>query len=355
MSPIRGFGDLETSSGVTTIVFVDTAEILVRAGRGGDGAVSFRREKYVPKGGPDGGDGGDGGDVIVVADAQISTLMDLRYKREYVAESGQRGGGSRRTGRSGLSLTIRVPVGTIVRDVETGQSLADLRSAGESIVVARHGRGGRGNAQFTSSTVQAPRHAERGGDGEERRIGLELKLLADVGLVGFPNAGKSTLISRISAARPKIADYPFTTLIPNLGIVSVDVGVSFVVADVPGLIEGASEGRGLGDRFLRHLERSGVLCFLLDGLADNPVADYNVLMNELRKYDPAMIDKSRLIAISKADAMTVAQRESLRDLAIDGRRSLLISAVSGEGVDDLVKEMYRVLSAWRLALAEEEG
>jgi len=330
-------------------VFIDTAEINVRAGRGGDGAVSFRREKYVPKGGPDGGDGGDGGDVVVVADRHITTLMDLRYRREYRGEDGHRGGGSRKTGRRGKSAEVRLPVGTIVRDATTGEVLADLVAADQRAVVAVHGRGGRGNAQFTSPTVQAPRHAEKGTEGEERTIELELKLLADVGLVGFPNAGKSTLISRISAARPKIADYPFTTLIPNLGIVRVDVGVSFVVADIPGLIEGASAGKGLGDQFLRHIERSRVLCFLLDGLADSPLADYATLRRELRTHNPAMLDKRMIVVITKADAIGDERREEVSTMRFDGVHAHLISAVSGEGIDALVRMMKRELDAADLA------
>ncbi|MBC8144588.1 MAG: GTPase ObgE, partial [bacterium] len=247
-------------------MFIDTAEIAVSAGSGGKGAVTFRREKYVPKGGPNGGDGGDGGDVLFTASAQLSTLMDFKYKREYAAENGHNGSGANRTGRNGESIELKVPVGTIIRDAATGDIIADLSTEGQTAIVAKHGIGGRGNAAFTTSTNQAPRNAEPGRPGDERRITLELKLLADVGLVGFPNAGKSTLISRMSAAKPKIADYPFTTLVPNLGIVYVGTGRSFVVADIPGLIEGASQGKGLGHQFLRHVERSGVLCFLVDGL-----------------------------------------------------------------------------------------
>ncbi len=324
-------------------MFIDTAEIYVRAGKGGDGAVSFRREKFVPKGGPDGGDGGDGGDVVVVADAHVWTLMDLRYRREYLAEDGHNGSGARKTGRKGKDAVIRLPVGTIVRDVESEEVLADLMSDGDTVVIAKHGRGGRGNSRFATSTTQAPRKAEHGRSGEERRIELELKLLADVGLVGFPNAGKSTLISRISQARPKIADYPFTTLVPNLGIVRVDVGDSFVVADIPGLIEGASSGKGLGDQFLRHVERSSILCFLLDGINDDPAADYAVLRNELQTYNPALVDKRRVIVVTKADAMEPSRREEIGRLTIDGDSPRLISSVSGEGIDSLVAELSRVL------------
>ncbi len=328
-------------------MFIDTAEIVVQAGKGGDGAVSFRREKFVPKGGPDGGDGGNGGDVIFVADTQISTLMDFRYQREYAAEDGHRGSGSRKSGRQGQSITVKVPVGTLVLEASSGETIADLTTNGQQFVVAKRGGGGRGNAQFTTSTVQAPRHAEKGRPGERRTIVLELKLLADVGLVGFPNAGKSTLISRISAARPKIADYPFTTLIPNLGIVRVDDGDSFVVADIPGLIEGASRGKGLGDQFLRHVERSGVLCFLVDGLGEDPLNDFEVLIGELRAYNPEMLEKRRIVALTKADAMTDEQRARATELLVDGNHPMLISSVAGEGIAELVQTMRQELGAAR--------
>jgi GTP-binding protein len=328
-------------------VFIDTAEITVRGGKGGNGVVSFRREKFVPKGGPDGGDGGDGGDVIFVASSQISTLMDFRYKLEYAAENGQNGSGARKTGRNGKSVEVLVPVGTLVRDAETGETVADVTHDGERVVIARHGDGGRGNSHFATSTNQTPRHAERGRPGEERTVILELKLLADVGLVGFPNAGKSTLISRVSAAKPKIADYPFTTLVPNLGIVRVDEGESFVVADIPGLIEGASEGKGLGHQFLRHVERSGVLCFLLDGLSADPATDYETLVGELRKYNPEMLEKRRIVCVTKADAMTDEERAERAALLFEGKPALLISAVSGFGIDELVRVLERELKVWR--------
>lgn len=328
-------------------MFIDIADIAVRAGKGGAGAVSFRREKFVPKGGPAGGDGGKGGDVILVATTQLATLMDFRYRREYAAENGHNGQGARKTGRDGKSVEILVPVGTLVKDAETDEVLADLTTDGQRVVIARHGIGGRGNAQFATSTNQAPRNAEPGRPGEEKHIVLELKLLADVGLVGFPNAGKSTLIARVSAARPKIADYPFTTLVPNLGIVRVDLGESFVVADIPGLIEGASEGKGLGHQFLRHVERSGVLCFLLDGLGDDPAGDYQTLITELSQYNPEMAEKRRLICITKTDAMTPEQRESAEAITIDGVHPMLISAVNGENIDALIQALSRELKQWR--------
>ncbi len=328
-------------------MFVDLAEISVRAGNGGDGAVSFRREKFVPKGGPDGGDGGAGGDVVLVATSQLSTLMDLRYRREYKAEDGRNGAGARKTGRGGASVEVRVPTGTLIRDVDTDALLGDLVDEGDQVVVARGGRGGRGNSNFATPTNQAPRFAEDGRRGEERRIVLELKLLADVGLVGFPNAGKSTLISRISAARPKVAEYPFTTLVPNLGIVRVDVGESFVVADIPGLIEGASEGRGLGHQFLRHVDRSGVLCFLLDGTESDPVETFETLVGELRRFNQSMLDKRRVVCISKVDALGDERRTELAALRFEGDAPLMISSVSGEGIDLLVARLSRELRAWK--------
>lgn len=328
-------------------MFIDIAEITVRAGKGGGGAVSFRREKFVPKGGPDGGDGGDGGDVILVATSQLSTLMDFRYKDEYVAENGKKGEGGRRSGRKGESIEIKIPVGTLVKDAETGHVIADLTEDGERFVVARHGIGGRGNHTFKTSTNQAPRNAEPGRPGEERRVTLELKLLADIGLVGFPNAGKSTLISRISAARPKIADYPFTTLVPNLGIVRVDEGESFVVADIPGLIEGASAGKGLGHQFLRHVERSGVLCFLLDGLGEDPEKEFTTLITELQTYNPGMMNKRRVVCITKMDAIDDERKAALSVLTIEGKNPHLISSVSGEGIDPLVRTMSNELRQWR--------
>jgi GTPase len=328
-------------------VFIDTAEITVKAGNGGKGVISFRREKFVPKGGPNGGDGGDGGDVVAVATAQLSTLMDFRYKKEYAAENGAPGGGGNKTGRNGAPILLKVPVGTIIRDAVTNEVIADLDHDGQTEVIARHGIGGRGNSHFATSTNQAPRHAEPGRPGEERRITLELKLLADVGLVGFPNAGKSTLISRISAAKPKIADYPFTTLVPNLGIVYIGTGRSFVVADIPGLIEGASQGKGLGHQFLRHVERSGVLCFLVDGTGDDPLSDYQTLHKELETFGPEMLAKRRVVCITKSDAFDEERRAELAKLEFDGLTPLIISAVSGENIDELLRRLDAELRAWQ--------
>ena len=266
--------------------FIDEAKIYVRSGRGGRGCVSFRREKFVPRGGPDGGDGGNGGDVILVAQRNVSSLLDHRYRQHYIAQNGEHGKGKNQHGKNAPPLIVPVPVGTVVKDFYTGEILGDMVEEGQTLVVARGGRGGRGNARFATSTNQAPRYAEPGEEGEERTLLLELKLLADVGIVGFPNAGKSTLISRISAARPKIADYPFTTIVPNLGVVRYNEGKTFVVADIPGLIKGAHEGAGLGIRFLKHIERTRLLIHLLDLsplTGRNPIEDYHVLNEELMR------------------------------------------------------------------------
>lgn len=325
-------------------MFIDQATITVKAGDGGNGCVSFRREKYVPKGGPDGGTGGSGGDVTIRSDARLTTLMDFRYKRQYAAEDAEHGKGSRKTGRDGAGITLRVPAGTILKDARTGEVMADLAGDGEELCVARGGRGGRGNAEFATSTNQAPRYAEKGAAGEERMIELELKLLADVGLIGFPNAGKSTLISRISAARPRIADYPFTTLIPNLGIVRYGEFKSFAVADMPGLIEGAHKGKGLGIEFLRHIERTRVLVILIEATAEHPGKDYRTLINEIGSFKASLLKKPQIIAMTKLDLADDALRKKLSRLSI--RKNvplLLISSVTGEGLKKLLDMMWRKL------------
>src|SRR5919108_1797452 len=293
-------------------MFIDEARIRVKAGDGGNGCVAFRREKFVPRGGPSGGDGGRGGDVVMEASERHNTLVHFRFNPEYKAERGRHGEGSNKTGRDGVNVLLKVPVGTILYDEETGEKLHDFSSADERIVVARGGRGGRGNAQFATSTHQAPRECEPGRPGEERRFRLELKLLADVGLVGYPNVGKSTLISRISAARPKIADYPFTTLEPNLGVVALGErgdpdATSFVVADIPGLIAGAHSGAGLGTQFLRHIERTRILVHMIDvsgssGRPD-PVEDFEVIMRELESFGAALEEKPMIVVASKIDAL----------------------------------------------------
>jgi GTP-binding protein len=324
-------------------MFIDEAKIRVKAGDGGNGCLAFRREKFVPRGGPSGGDGGKGGDVVMESSERHNTLVHFRFNPEYKAERGRHGEGSKRTGRDGSDVLLKVPVGTIVYDDETGEKVHDFSHADERVVIARGGRGGRGNAQFATSTHQAPREHEDGRPGEERQYRLELKLLADVGLVGFPNVGKSTLISRISAARPKIADYPFTTLEPNLGVVAVGDAKderSFVVADIPGLIEGAHTGAGLGTQFLRHIERTRLLVHLVD-VSDgsgrpNVVNDVEVIMGELKSFGAGLENKPMLMVASKID---VANKEKLAALKKYCKKHKLalypISAVTGKGIDEL--------------------
>ena len=334
-------------------MFVDEAKIRVKAGDGGNGCMAFRREKFVPRGGPSGGDGGRGGDVIMESSERHNTLVHFRFNPEYKAERGRHGEGSNKTGREGEGIVLKVPVGTIVYDELTGEVVHDFSHPDESVVVARGGRGGRGNAQFATSTHQAPREHEEGRPGEERELRLELKLLADIGLVGYPNAGKSTLISRISAARPKIANYPFTTLEPNLGVVAVGEppdDVSFVVADIPGLIEGASEGAGLGTQFLRHIERTRFLVHLVDvsdfsGRPD-PVQDYEVITHELANFGAGLDTKPTIVVASKMD---IANKDKLAKLKRYCKRKKLelypLSAVTGEGIDELKWAMAKKLSA----------
>ena len=294
--------------------FIDEAKIEVIAGDGGNGAVSFRREKYVPRGGPDGGDGGRGGSIHAIADRNINTLIDYRYARIHRAKRGENGRGADQYGRGADDIVLRMPVGTVITDAETGETIADLAAHGKSALLAKGGQGGLGNLHFKSSTNRAPRQSTPGERGEQRQLRLELKVLADVGLLGMPNAGKSTLIRAISAARPKVADYPFTTLAPNLGVVRVDENKSFVVADVPGLIEGAAEGAGLGHQFLRHLQRTRLLLHVidlvpLDGDAD-PVADARAIVRELEQYDRALYDKPRWLVLNKTDLIDPAEREA---------------------------------------------
>lgn len=328
-------------------MFVDQARIFVKGGDGGNGTVAFRREKYVPQGGPSGGDGGRGANVVFQADEGLRTLMDFRYRRHYKGERGEHGKGKNMHGASASDLVIKVPVGTVIKDAETGAVLADMVENGQTFVGAKGGRGGRGNARFATSTHRAPAFAEKGEPGEERWLILELKLLADVGLVGFPNAGKSTFISRVSAARPKIADYPFTTLVPNLGVVEVAPGESFVMADIPGLISGAHRGAGLGHEFLRHIERTRVLVFILDcsGFEGrDPVEDYETLLEELRLYRSDLMERPRIIAANKVDVPGAMEnvsslRERVKDIPV-----FPISALTGEGVDQLVNKVYQTIS-----------
>ena len=283
--------------------FVDYVTITVRSGKGGAGATSFRRAKYEPLGGPDGGDGGQGGSVMVRGDSHLYTLLDLRYNRHHFAENGERGGGALKTGKSGEDIVLGVPLGTIIRDTDTGEFIGEIVNEGDVVMLAEGGRGGKGNTFFKSSTNQAPRHSQPGEPGEERNVTMELKLMADVGLVGFPNAGKSTLVSALSAARPKVADYPFTTLEPSLGVVRVDDYQSFVIADIPGIIEGAHEGRGLGIQFLKHIERNAVLLFVIPIDAPDPAETYRILLDELESFNEDMLRKPRMIGISKTDLL----------------------------------------------------
>ena len=327
-------------------MFIDQATITVKAGKGGNGIVSFRREKFIPKGGPDGGNGGRGGSIILRSDRQLTTLMDFRYKRSYTAAGGDNGMGSNKTGRSADDVTIRVPTGTLIKDSESGETYADLIQDGQEIVIARGGKGGRGNAEFATSTDQAPRRATKGEPGEEKIIQLELKLLADVGLVGFPNAGKSTLISRLSAAKPKIADYPFTTLIPNLGIVYYGEYKSFVLADMPGLIEGAHEGKGLGIQFLRHIERTRLLVFLIDCTGEDPKAQFKTLLNELNLFNESMLKKPQIIAMTKMDLADAKLKKELRKIIFPKRLPVIhISSATGEGLKELLDTIWKKLTS----------
>lgn len=320
--------------GIKNIVkFIDYVEIHVEGGHGGMGCVSFRREKYVPKGGPDGGDGGKGGSVILQVDPQLQTLQDIRYHSTYRAPDGAHGDGANKTGASGRDVVLRVPLGTVVRDRETDEIITDMTKENQRSIIAKGGDGGKGNTRFKTATDQAPRKATPGFSGEKRDISLELKLLADVGLVGYPNAGKSTLISRISAARPKIADYPFTTLTPNLGVVKYGDFSSFVVADIPGLIEGAHEGKGLGDQFLRHIERTSLLLFIIDVNTEDIIRSYKELNAELNEYDKSLANKPRFLVVSKMD--TVPEKPEIKNVP-DGIIDLMyISSVKGTGLDGL--------------------
>lgn len=324
--------------------FIDSATIHVKAGDGGVGCVSFRREKFIPKGGPNGGNGGRGGDVIIRANRQLNTLLDFRYKTKYQAPRGEHGLGYDKTGKSGEHIVLEVPTGTLIRDLGTGEIFGDLLDDGQQLVIAKGGRGGRGNGEFATSTNQAPRQFEQGAPGEERDIELELKLLADVGLVGYPNAGKSTLISVISSAKPKIADYPFTTLVPNLGIVRIDAGKSFVVADIPGLIEGAHIGKGLGIQFLRHIERTKVLVFLIEATSEDPRADYRVLLNELKLFNKDLPKKPKIIALTKIDILDEKTFKPLKKISFSKVPTFPISSVSSVGIKKLVAEMWKATS-----------
>ena len=333
--------------------FIDEAKIYVKAGDGGRGCVSFRREKFVPRGGPDGGDGGKGGDVVIRTSSGRRTLLDLKYRQHHVVKHGGHGRGSNKTGRNSEDVEIPVPIGTIIFDEDTGEMLADLTADGESFIVAKGGIGGRGNARFATSTNQAPRYAQDGIKGEERRIRLELKLLADVGIIGLPNVGKSTFISRVSAARPKIADYPFTTLTPNLGVVKYGNLETFVIADIPGLIKGAHEGLGMGIQFLRHIETTSVLLHILDISQESYVRacyDYETVNHELASFSPALMDKPQVVAVNKID-LPITRERLKKDIDIlekKGVKVLAFSAVTGEGIDGVINEITKILKIKRV-------
>jgi len=325
-------------------IFADRASIHVVGGRGGNGCVSFRREKYVPKGGPDGGDGGDGGSVILAVNEHLRTLLDFQSRTMFRAPSGAHGSGNQRSGKGGGDLRIPVPRGTLVIDEETEETLADLVDPSATLVAAQGGRGGRGNARFATPTNQAPRNAEPGTVGEERRLRLELRLIADVGLVGLPNVGKSTLLSRLSAARPKIADYPFTTLEPHLGLVRIEPERSFVLADLPGLIEGAHAGKGLGHEFLRHVWRTRILLVLIDSMSADPAEDYRVLRGELRQYNPALIEKPMAVVVSRGDLAPNSVGTGAPFPLEGARWGGRISGVTGEGTKDLLELIWTMLT-----------
>ncbi len=328
--------------------FLDLAKVHIRSGAGGGGCVSFRREKYIEYGGPDGGDGGRGGDVWAEAVDGLNTLIDFRYQQHFFAKNGQPGMGKQRTGADGADIVLRVPVGTEILDEDRETVLFDLTEAGERVLLARGGNGGFGNLHFKSATNQAPRRANPGQPGIERTLWLRLKLIADVGLVGLPNAGKSTFLAATSNARPKVADYPFTTLVPNLGVVAVD-GAEFVVADIPGLIAGAHAGRGLGDAFLGHVERSAVLLHLVDATAVDPVADWRTILGELRAYGGALADKPRVTALSKVDALDDELRAAIRaEIEAEAGPVLLMSGVTGEGVSQVLRALRAEIDTQRL-------
>jgi GTP-binding protein len=335
--------------------FFDEARIEVIAGKGGDGSASFRREKYVPKGGPDGGDGGRGGSIYAVADANLNTLIDYRYTRIFRAKGGENGRGRDQNGRGADDVILRVPVGTVIRDEETGETLADLAHDGERALLAKGGKGGLGNLNFKSSVNRAPRQFTRGEPGEARKLELELRVLADVGLLGMPNAGKSTLIRAVSSARPKVADYPFTTLQPNLGVVRVDVNRSFVMADIPGLIEGAAEGAGLGHQFLRHLQRTSLLLHLVDiapfDESIDPAAEVKAIAAELKKYDPALAKKPRWLVFNKADLLAPEEARKRAQALLKKLRWtkpwFLVSGINGDGTRELVFAIMDFLEAQR--------
>lgn len=326
-------------------MIIDYTKIYVKAGDGGPGAVAFRREKFVAKGGPSGGNGGKGGDIVFVADNNLTTLIDFKYKRKHIADDGGRGEKSLRDGKWADSVLIKVPLGTVIKDATTEEILGDLSENGQEIVFLKGGLGGKGNSNFATATNQAPRYAQPGIPGKEKEIILELKMLADVGLVGFPNAGKSTFISVVSAARPKIADYPFTTLEPNLGIVKYKEYKSFVIADIPGIIEGAHVGKGLGYKFLKHIERTNVLLILIDATVEDPQKEYDILLNELYEFSDLMIDKKKVIAFTKSDLLSDEEKKKLLKKKIKNYegKPFLISSVAQSGTTNLIDSLWSMI------------
>ncbi|MBN1301534.1 MAG: GTPase ObgE [Melioribacteraceae bacterium] len=327
-------------------MFIDESKIFVRSGDGGDGAVAFRREKYVPKGGPAGGNGGKGGNVVFIADRNINTLINFKYKRKFAAGNGQKGANFLKDGKDGKDVVIKVPVGTIIRDLSSNEILADLDEDGSEVILLKGGKGGKGNSNFATSTNQTPRFAENGKPGVEKEIILELKLIADVGLVGFPNAGKSTFISAVSAARPKIADYPFTTLEPNLGIVKYSDFSSFVIADIPGIIEGAHKGKGLGIRFLKHIERTRILLILIDVTDENYRETYKIILNELSKFSAEVASKKKVLAFTKMDMLDsdASKKTGKRSLKGFPESTFFISSVSGFNIKSLLDSLWHSLN-----------
>ncbi|SKC15504.1 GTPase ObgE [Dyadobacter psychrophilus] len=325
--------------------FIDYVKINVRSGSGGAGSLHFRREKHVEKGGPDGGDGGRGGHVILKGNSQLWTLLHLKYTKHLKAFDGKGGEGGRRSGSIGKDIIVEVPLGTIAKNAETGEQLFEITEDGQEVILLKGGRGGMGNDHFKSATNQTPQHAQTGEAGLEAWVILELKVLADVGLVGFPNAGKSTLLSVVSAARPEIADYPFTTLVPNLGVVSYRDYKSFVMADIPGIIEGASQGKGLGLRFLRHIERNSILLFMVPADSEDINAEYETLLQELRIYNPSLLDKNRILAISKIDVLSEEERADLIKQIPASIPSILISAITQEGIEQLKDQVWNLINS----------
>jgi GTP-binding protein len=328
------------------VKFIDEVIITVQSGDGGSGCVSFRREKFIPRGGPDGGDGGKGGDVLLRTTLRKRTLYQFRYQKNFKAKNGAHGQGKQRTGQNGQSLVIEIPPGTLVTDVDTGQVLKDLVEPGETFLLAKGGRGGQGNTRFKTSKHRTPRFAQPGEPGETKKLKLELKLLADVGIIGLPNAGKSTLIRAVSSARPKIGDYPFTTLTPSLGVVQTDWGEPFVVADIPGLIKGAHKGTGLGIKFLRHIERTRILVHLVDVSAidlDDPLHDYNAINNELAMYNRKLAEKSQIVVLNKIDLPGIQEAADVFQSAIKDKEVTLISALTGKGIDNLKSKLVDLL------------